>query len=186
MNVTLTDPTGLNYYIQRFQTALYTDVMRKYSGGSVKWNAYGRCNRNLKNGQYVAEVFKLGSKGEYIDPLTDDKVDITSFFGTSSLINDRTRQMAKVHLLVFCNLKRLKPLTGWRADEEVRTDFLRVIGKCLYGFHLDSTETGIDNVLKEYRGSALSLKANADMQPWHCFRLNFSLAYNPNHVPLKL
>lgn len=184
MNVTITDPVGLNYYIQRLQTAIYTDLMKKWP--TVKWDCYGRAYRNFGNGGPKAEVFKIGSQKEYIDPLTNDKVDIVSFFGTSTMIQDRTRQNVKVHLLVFCNLKKLNPALVFRSDEEVKTAFLKVIGKCLYGFHLDSTETGIDNVLKEYRGSVASLKANADMQPWHCFRLNFSLSYNPNHVPLKL
>lgn len=182
--VTLTNPEGLNGMVQRLQVELYNQLQKRWSGLSIKWNSYGRCQRNLKNGQYVAEVFKAGSQGEYIDPLTDDRVDIVSFFGMAPMVQDRTRQIARVHLLVFCNLRRLSPSSAFRADEEVRQQFISVIGRCLYGFHLDSTETGIDNVLKEYRGSVQALKANADMQPWHCFRLNFSLAYNPNFSSL--
>lgn len=143
----------------------------------------------MENGFYTAERFysEATDGRDYQDVYwSDGDADIVSFFGVSSKTDTKIRQMVDVHLIVFCNLSSLKPdITTERADEEVHLDFLKQIGKCLYGFHFKSIETGIVSVLKEYKAGQLKLSM-VDQQPVHVFRINFSLAYNPFQSLRKL
>lgn len=177
---TKTAPNGIDISIQKLNNDLYTRLTKVWPAGIV-WNCYGRIYKNREGQDYTAERFmpEASDGKDYADVYWDDSVDVVSFFGTSSKIVTQTRQMVDCHLIVFCNLASLKPdIVLSRADEEVRIDFIRVIGKCLYGFHFNSIETGITNVLREYKAGIVKLN-QVDTQPVHAFRINFSLAYNP-------
>lgn len=130
--------------------------------------------------------YSAPGENEYVDPLWNDKAGVVSFFGVDDLVKNETQRSAKVHFIVMCNLKKLYPDLGDRADENIKNDMLNLFGKALYGFFFESFDTGMDNCFKEYRGSAEQMKKNS-MHPLFVFRLNFSLHYNHNFSPsLKL
>lgn len=170
-----TDPKGIDIYIQRLQVDLYNRIGELWPVDTVH-ESYGRCHRNFVNGMYYAEVY---SGPDYKDVLWDDRAHAVSFFGVTPFVGNSTARVAQVHLIMFCNVAALKPTVEYRADEEVRIDYLNVIGKALYGFHYKQTVCGMKNVLKEYNGSFERMKS-IDSQPIHAFRIDFSLHYNQN------
>lgn len=187
MNITRTNPAGIDLYIQKLQTKLHDMLV-----GANYWNlsdqsqyrAYGRCYRNKTDDGYVAENYE--SAGEYKEVYWSDELAAVSFFGISS--NVKTGE-ADVHLVFFANLEKLalKDTEGdvvtHRADEELRLMVQRIIGKSAHGFQYESTELWIENVLREYPGSRRDARLKAvDMHPVHCFRINLKLLYNPNKI----
>jgi hypothetical protein len=169
------DPIGIDIYIERLQACIYKDITSKWS--RAKYTSYGRCDRNLKNGKYVAEVYC--GNGKTTDVLWDDKAEVVSFFGVDPVISNNTQRRINVHLVFFCDLKSVKAEKSGRPDEDVRVDILNLIGKCLYGFHMITVETGMEKVLKEYNGSLAKVRA-IDQGKLHAFRVNFTLSYNQN------
>jgi hypothetical protein len=167
MLITKEHPAGIDYYIQKIQSTLYAALNWE------NYNCYGRCYRNKHQNGYIAEVYT--SANNYKEVYWDDKLSAISFFGLSDKINANE---ANVHLVFFVNLAKLMPGVTHRADEEVR---LNAIGRNNHGFIFKSIDLWVENVLKEYPSSRRDDRLKAvDMHPIHCFRLNFSLLYNPN------
>jgi len=191
MLITKTNPTGVDYHIQRFQTELHSSLMTLWGlnpgtpAENILYESYGRCYRNKKSNGYVAEVYT--SDDQYKEVYWNDALMAISFFGTGDKIETSVNNLVDVHMIFFVDLKKLalkdslNNTIAHRADEEVRKQAQVIIGKALYGFNLLSIETGLVNVLREYPGSYRDDRLKAvDMHPVHCFRLNLSLEYNIN------
>ena len=182
MLIVRTDPTGLDWYVQKLQTKIHN-----YLVGASGWNlsdpnkyeAYGRCYRNKAADGYIAEVYKSGS--EYKEVYWNDRLTAISFFGISGLIKHSVKHEAEVHFVMFANLKKLYPDATHRMDEELRQLVYGIIGKSSYGFTVTSIELWLENVLREYPGSRRDkwLKT-VDMHPVTCFRINMKLFFDPN------
>lgn len=187
MLITLTDPVGIDAYIQKLQIKLHSELCTTWDLSpdcendlSAKYQAYGRAYRNATDNGYVAEVFTGGK--DYKEVYWDDTLYAISFFGLGSTIERNTMNKADVHLVFFADLSKLKPDVTHRADEEVRKDVLDIIGRYSFGFTVLSTEMWLQNVLKEYPGSLRDERLKyVDMHPVHCFRINMTVNYNPNY-----
>lgn len=187
MNVTKTNPAGINWYVQKLQTKLHDTLI-----GPNYWNltdaaqykSYGLCYRNKTDDGYVAENYE--ADGEYREVYWSDELAAISFFGISNNIKNGE---ADIHLVFFANLQKLN-LTdsaglpvGHRADEELRIQVQKIIGLHSYGFNYISTELWLENVLREYPGSRRDNRLKTvDMHPIHCFRINLKLMFNPNKI----
>lgn len=191
MLITKTNPTGIDLKIQQFQTDLHDRLMELWgldkndAGENKLFECYGRSYRNRKDTGYVAEIF---NGTEYKDVYWNDSLNAISFFGISDKTDIIANNQTDVHLVVFVDLKKLalkdssNTLITHRADNEVRNQVQNIIGRSMYGFSLNSIETGIANVLKEYPGSYRDTRLkNVDMHPVHCFRLNFSIEFDINN-----
>jgi hypothetical protein len=177
MNVTKQSVTGIDIPIQKFQTVLYNALKAKWPVDDTSFTMYGRAYRNQTSDGYVPEVYK--SKDEYNDSYFDDTLKASAFFGLGEVTKVNNGDVvANVFLIFMVNLDKVKPATT-RNDEEVRIDVEQVILAPLNGFNLTGVITGIDQVFKEYSGykAVIGVKFR-DMQPWHCFRLNFQVQYN--------
>lgn len=189
MNVTKTNPVGIDVEIQKFQTDIYNALIEKW-GLTLSTNlyeCYGRCYKNKKDNGYIAEHY-TGQNDKYKEVFWDSKLAAISFFGISDKIENKSIQSTDVHLVFFVDLKKLKPSIHHRADEEVRADVLSIVANGSYGFSFDSIELYLENCLKEYNGSLRDERLKfVDMHPSHCFRLNFSLDYNIKNycTPIK-
>lgn len=188
-----TNPVGIDYYIQRLQKKLHTlliSVDYWNLADATKYESYGRVYRNKTDNGYTAEVY-LGSATsggkEYKEVYWNDTLTAISFFGISgSDVSGEGNNEVDVHFVMFANLSTLA-LTDkdgntitHRSDEELRKMITNIIGKSMLGFNYVSTETGIENVLKEYTGSRRDDRLKfVDMHPVHCFRINLKLIYNP-------
>ncbi|HEY1044954.1 MAG TPA: hypothetical protein VGF79_00850 [Bacteroidia bacterium] len=182
MKIQSPTPKGIDYVIQQFQNWLHTQLIARWGLSDVSttdWLCYDRAYKNQKTDGYVPEVYL--TKNEYKEVLLDDKVKVTSFFGVGDTIEVDTQEnqnVANVHLIFFVNLKKLK-VTDARPDEITRQDVQYFCNQDLYGFTLEGIQTGIEAVLSDYPGFMReSGMKHRDMNPFHCFRFNFSLRYD--------
>lgn len=179
MLINRTSPAGIDWYIQNLQTLLHSRLKTEWNMGDTAYKAYGRCYRNKTDDGYTAENYE--GSGEYREVYWDDSLTALSFFGISGQMRREVNTEADIHLVFFVDLAKAKPLISHRADEEVRSDVLAVLGKSAHGFTITGTELWLENVLREYPGSRRDNRLKAvDMHPIHCFRINMTLIYNPN------
>lgn len=188
MLITKTNPSGIDWYIQKLQTKLHSRLIAadKWDlADTDQYRAYGRAYRNKTADGYVAQNYE--SSSEYREVYWDDTLTAISFFGLSGPITKNVTSESDVHLVFFADLNKLalKDHTGatisHRADEELRNQVLSIIGENSFGFSMQSVELSIENVLKEYPGSRRDDRLKyVDTHPVHCFRINLKLTYNPN------
>lgn len=185
MLIQKTGPVGIDLMIQKFQEAMHAELMPKWNLDPTValqnklYECNCRCNRNRTKTGYIAETLIPGSAKDYKEVYWKDTLNAVSFFGISGTENYKVGEVTPVHLVFFVDLKKLKPTIAHRADEEVRKDVQLFAQQEMFGFKYISTEQWIENVLREYKGSYAGgdrLTA-VDMQPVHCFRLNFELHY---------
>lgn len=183
MIIKAADPVGIDIIIQRFQKDLHDHLIDLWGldqASAKDYLCHDRCYRNQNTDGYLPELYT--TKGEYKELMVDDKVKALSFFGIGGNIDyDRENQqnIAQVHLIFFVDLKKLKA-TEARPDEEVRRDVELHLRAGYMGMNLTGVLIGIDNVFAEYNGwiKDRGIKYR-DLQPFHCFRFNFELAYDP-------
>jgi len=180
MLIAIDNPAGIDRPILNLQTEIHKQLLVKWGLTGDKANTYeafGRIYRNKKDNQFIAEAY--AGDGEYKEVYWNDELSAISWFGQSNITKLDVRYKTNVHLVFFVDLAKLKPDIQHRADEEVRNDVQRIVGRGLYGFTYESTEVWLENVLREYPGSRRENRLSAvDMHPVHCFRMNFSLIYS--------
>ena len=177
MIYTKATPVGVDEIIQRKQIELYDSLRTTWGLSENDYLSYGRCYRNQTNEGFVPQMY-VGSK-EYKDLFIDDNYAVTSFFGVDRIeIVDSVILRGSCHLIMFVDLARVYPSITWRADEEVHQDVYEVMRNDS-AMLLKERWVGIDNVFREYNAWRDKSKGinNRDMQPLHCFRLNFDLNY---------
>lgn len=183
MIATKTKTVGVDIPIQALQNFLYVQLLRIWNIAAADYNSYGRVYRNqTEEDGYSPEVYN--GAGEYTDTFFNDKVKVLSFFSVSES-QRYNGGLGGVVSLIFCvtDIGALKPGIAWRADEEVRMDVEILVHDPARGFTLDSVETGIDNVFREYSGWKKKKGIEfMDMHPFHCFRINLNL--NPYSVSI--
>jgi hypothetical protein len=183
MLIQKTNPVGIDASVQRLQAALHGELVKAWGlagPDDPNYRSYGMIYRNKKDNQYIAEVYT--GNNEYKEVYWDDRVSAISWFGLSGNIELGVKNTAKIHLVFFVNLAKLKPTVAHRADEEVRNEIANYFGNTRFGASLDTIELWTENVLREYPGSRRDDRLKAvDMHPVHCFRLNLTLLYSKNN-----
>ena len=184
MLYTKTNPVGIDKELQRIQTRLHDSLLAKWVDvDQSKYDCYGRTYRNQDaNGRYIPENFKGGKDYAY-DPLYNDRVYATSFFGANANWSAQGRQFnAGCHLIFSCNLVKLKPSITHRADEEVHVDVLDSLRDSLAKDTITELVLWQDNIFREYSGFKAQDGSNfTDMHPKHVFRINFDLTFLNNN-----
>lgn len=180
-------PEGIDWYIQKLQTAIHSQLLTSWGLSADQYQSYARCYRNRRNNGYVAEVYDSGK--EYKEVYWNDTLSAMSFFGIGQQIQRGIKSEADIHLVFFVDLSKLSLTTplgaavDGRGDEEARNDVLGLIGRSSNGFTVTSVDLGIENVLREYPGSIRDERLrNIDMHPIHCFRINTKLLFDPNKI----
>jgi hypothetical protein len=178
-NVLKQSVTGIDIPIQKYQTVLYNALKPIWNVNDSNFNMYGRAYRNQdkESNAYTPEVY-IGNN-EYSDAYFDDTLNGSAFFGLGEVTKVTNADVqANVFVIFMVNLSKIKN-GATRNDEEARIDVERIALTNIYGFFLTGIITGIDQVFKEYSGyKAVKGIKFRDMQPWHCFRLNFQVNYN--------
>lgn len=179
MLTAIDNPKGINLPVSKLQGFLYSSLLKKWALTEDDYNCYPLAYKNRTSNGYAAEVFHGNGTKDYDDAYLDDRVAVSSFFVQGDKVEYKAGYgTTTVALIFFVDLEKVKKDYQHRADDEVREDVLRVLGYVNYGFALQSIETGIDNVLKEFSGTRKDKALKfADMQPVHCFRVNFNLIY---------
>lgn len=183
MNYLKTNPKGIDAALQPYQTKLWNKLRALWGMDDDKYLCYGRCYRNQKKDGYVPEMY-VGSK-EYKDLFFDDTLSAISFFGCEEKTIKNGLHFGDAHLIFLVDLSKIKFTVTHRADEEAIQGVYLLLKN--YGELVITDEiSGIDNVFREYSGwnktGGISLK---NMQPLLCFRLNFTINYNPAECALK-
>lgn len=181
MIILKTNPKGIDQAIQLLQSELESELVALWQIQADSFVFYPRAYRNSDpNGSgFIAEHYK--GEGEYEEVYWNDNLNGTAFFYESTKTTvENGQNETEVALIVFANVKTIKPLVAHRADQEIRLDFQRILGRGLYGFGLLSIETGLAQVLREFPGSRRDRRLDAaDMGEVHAFRFNLSLRYDP-------
>jgi hypothetical protein len=185
MLTVIQNPVGVDIPIRKMQEHLHGFLMQTWgmdvnvSAENALYQSYGRCYRNRTEKGYQALLFTTGN--DYKPAFWNDGLNAMSFFGIGNIISNKINDVVDVHLIFICNLSKLKSGFPNRADEEVRLDVTNFVSAQMYGFEYRSIELGVDNVFKDYPGTLRDAAMKViDMQPVHCFRLNFILTYNKN------
>lgn len=185
MVVTIDNPKGLDFMISRLQLWLQNAIFPQWGldaeieDQNAQYMFYPRIYRNQVQGHgYIAELY-TGNK-EYREVYWNDNLTGLSWFGTGARDKwEGGEQVADVHLVTFANIQKLYG-DSHRFDNEIRMAFQRLFQTPIFGFTLVSTETGLQNVLREYPGSRRDDRlAAVDMGFIHAFRLNLQLKFNP-------
>jgi len=184
MLITKPSPVGLDIPIQRLQKYLHDELLPIWgldptdANSSKLYECYCRCHRNKTTSGYIAEWFTGADKNNYKEVYWNDELAAISFFGTASIETYQIDNKINVHLVFFVDLQKVKPGINHRADEEARNDVKKILSAGMFGFRYLSTETWLENVLREYPHSYRSDRlAKVDIHPVHAFRLNFELHY---------
>ena len=171
-------PIGIDKPIQAYQSVFYNTLKKLWNLTDTDWNCYGRVYRNQTEDGYTPEAY-IGN-GEYQEVFFDDTLKALSFFGVGETIKfTNLSAIAPVYLIMMVNIPLIKPAITGIADEEIRNDVQNFCRAPRFTFEMQSFETGLDTVFKEYSGwrKKDGIKYR-DQYPLHCFRINFNLIYN--------
>jgi len=165
------NPIGIDIPIQNFQRFLHRKLCETWK--TSEYESYGRAYKNqTKKGGYIPEVY---NGKDYKEVLFNDKTHALSFFIVGDVQKELMQQREADVALIFCvNVQKLKPNITHRADEEVRINVIELCDLRQFSFDMISVITGIKSVFAEFDISQIKYR---DMNPLHCFRLNFKLKY---------
>jgi len=176
----ITNPKGIDLPISKLQAHIHSALLIAWGLSANEYKCYARCYRQKLNDGYIPAVF---DGLEYKDVFGEDTLAAQSFFGVSEREQYKATEgaVADVHLVFFVNLSRLSTTKdlAHRGDVEARVDVTKLVNRSYHGFTLTGFRTGIDNVYAEYNGPIRDRMYKADIKQFHCFRLDFTLRYNP-------
>lgn len=179
---TFANPKGVDSPISKLQSDLYGYLKDTWGIDDTQYISYPRVYRNNTDAGYSAQPYLQG--GDYeLDAFLNDNYPVLSFFGVDEkeTIDNSVDANANVHLIFFVNLPVIKQLIiDHRPDQEARYDVMEFLSNGNYGFLMTEVVTGTEKTLSDYPAvKKQKLAMIGDMQPWHCFKINLSLKYNP-------
>ena len=178
-----TGPKGADAHIEKLAAYLYKQLKALWKLSDSEFEAYGRCYRNGSDLGYVPEVFVSGTDANntIYNGIQFDKTRMNALFffsaGQREKINEGQSTLP-VSIIFMVNITALKPAVVHRADEEIRNDVGKLISQGFHQFELDSIETGLKNVFREFDGYLnKDGQIFEDRHPLYCFRVNTELKY---------
>jgi hypothetical protein len=165
------DPKGIDQIIDSIQKRLNLGI----DIGDATSEIYPRAYKNTKNkrvNKLIPEIY-IGN-GNYKEMFFDDRIALIAFF----IVRDEKEIdsgliKADFSIIVQANLNKLFPTElDTRKDEELQMMFYNALNNWIY--KIDSIETGIENVYREFDVSAVLLD---DMSFQHVFRINMTGNY---------
>lgn len=189
---------GIDIPLQRLQEELHEYILESWSNEATGITeddivCYGRAYRMATVQGYRPEVYM--NDGGYREVLPDTNWAVQTFFGLNDVDTANNRDLqTPIHLIAMVNLGRVfkgaypdDPAQESRADAEARAVIERFFNQNIHGFTYTNTTRGINNIFAEYTAvkqtqnsrtdSASQSLLKADMQPFHCFRINGTLRY---------
>jgi hypothetical protein len=172
------NPKGVDVNLQQFQQMLYAKLKALWSLNDNNFTAYGRAYKNKTTDGYIPEVY-TGNKN-YSEVFFNDKLAASLFFTISDTVNYNSSAASTTGSIIFMvDLSKIFTTISHRPDEEVRNTVQKLVMPRNYGFEYVGTETGIDNVFKDFSGwrKTSGVKFD-DMHPRHCFKVNFNILFD--------
>ncbi len=173
----ITQPSGIDYWVQLLQTDLHAHLLALYGISTTTYSCYGRIHRNWSDNGYMPQAYI--SPNEYKTIQFDDTKNLVSFFGVPDATVKNGVSTSNVHLVFFANLTTLMGTNNYRLDEKFKNDITNFCNR-KYGFSVIDWKTGVDKVLTEYSSSKKDALKWANMQPWYVFRCDMKIMYNAN------
>lgn len=172
------NPVGVDYNIQLLQVRLYNKTKALWGLNDNNYTSYGRAYKNKTTDGYIPEVFTGGK--DYSEVFFNDKLAASSFFTISDNVSYGTSAASTTGSIIFMvDLSKIFTSVTHRPDEEVRNSVQKLIMSRLDGFDYTGTETGLDNVFKDFSGWRKSVATKFDdMHPRHCFKVNFNILFD--------
>jgi hypothetical protein len=194
MNFTLPNPTGIDYWLQKFQLRLYDYLKTTWNVDDASYNCFGRVYRNNTKDGYVPEFYdptqqcyvSSGGANTSGGLYWQDNLAAMSFFGlaeSDKVVSGQTE--ARIQLMFFVNLDKITPAgitnaQGQRLDEVAINDIQNFIQLNGCGLVVTARYKDVDKVLERYSGEVKKDALKRDMHPNFCFRIDATLHYNTN------
>jgi len=172
------NPIDVDVKIKAHQNHLFSKVTLPNFVNTDNWISYDRAYGNPHQAGEVPEYFTGGL--DYNEVLFNDNELMTSYYWMDNQVNvlDTGIHQVDVSLIVQAQIGEIYPNDGQRYDQTIRNQFY-FNSESFFGydsFRLNSIETGIDNVYREFIRRQISL---TDMNEKHVFRLNYTVSYTP-------
>lgn len=170
-------PTGIDYVVAKIQRYLYERLYVQWGTSGMTGDmlqVYGRVYRN-STADGFSPFWYTGLKNYTVDLFYNDKIQAMLWFGLNDPMDiDGERATYKLSLYVFCNVTKVRPVSGQqRMDEAVIRDVLNLLQCEPFGFITKQVQRDIDNVLSKYTGKAKDESIiNQNHQPKLCFRID--------------
>ena len=166
-----TSPVGLDRAIDDFEVYVYGAL------GFDDWNCYPRVYAVPNRDQNGLVPAHFDSGIDYTEVLSDDRVNISSFFFRSSEVKRvESGYECDVAWIIQCDLPALFPSISHRADEELASLIHQASSDYANEerFKHQSTEYGINAVYREFDKKQIKLD---DMSDRHVVRFNYRVFY---------
>jgi hypothetical protein len=162
-----TNPIGIDARLHKIQTKLYDKLTAKWG---VSLEGYPRCYTIDREGVKTIEHFIKGN--EYSGNLI--VAEKSKFFFVAE--NDHSKQdnllyQTDVSLYFIVDVREIYPEIAHRCDNEVLADVLLVLSRCP---GLLVKRTVVVEFKKVFQG--YNVEGEKNMQPYYCFRINFTLS----------
>ena len=174
----ITNPEGIDFYIQRLQTSLYSYLKTLWgltdSAAGTRYDCYARAHQQWTKDNGIVPYAYVGAD-EYREVFFDDTKACISFFDLGSVFQTKVGfSTANVSLYFHLNLNVVKP-SAFRLDENVRNDVKNFIDSGGNGFSANNIMIGEKKVLENYGGyrKRVGMK-HTDMHPFHLFRIDMT------------
>jgi len=172
MLYTKTKPTGIDKPIQETQKLLHD---RLNSLWGIELKGYGRADLLKRDDQVIPEVFVNGKDYEDILGLDDNRFFFVQDDKSESV--DAKWYETDVNIYFILKLTDIKTNITHRADQEVHDDIINVLKQSSLDT-VTSIETGIDNVISDFKITDMDNFNLSDFQPYHIFKVVTSVKYN--------
>jgi len=177
MIYTLTNPAGIDAYIQEHQQYLYDELKATWDLSDDDITCYGRVRQIMAadGSGYEARYF---NGNEPLDPYIDDTKKVVLFYAKSDNVQSlESFNKANVSIIVFMNLDAVYGEDAQQYDERARCEVGNISNK-VQSFSQIGTVTSIAKVLSEFPASIKKLdKKFIDAPPYHCFKVNFNVLF---------
>ncbi len=173
------DPDGVDKVIDSLQRDLFVELEKNF--GWTKYDSYDRVYRNKKGSDIIPEAY-IG-KGEYVEVLLNDKINVTSFFlADEKRVYDYKKFVftQTVSFIVQADLKKLFPDLKNRGDEKMIDDVWKAIGNIGWNSNTEEIVTGVEKVYDSLKLS-YDKKYYDDMSRFSVARFNITMIYINNN-----
>lgn len=166
------NPVGLDVVIDRIQKAVDKAFDVKWSEGQNTTGGvkcYPRCYVNEKLDYRVIEFFDSSTRIDYLEAVGDkvNSMVVVNEYDINKISINVLK--TKLDLIFIVNLKETHPTVTHRADEEVRSEVLKIIEK-IPNTTVESVVRGLKKIFKD-----IKYDNKIDMHPMHCFKVVLSV-----------
>jgi len=174
MNNTKNSVVGIDKTLQEIQESIYTLLGNLWAG---EIEGFGRVYKNDSDKGSIPEWYNSLNK-DYQDVYYNDNKSCVFCFlvGDDDSTDDELVFESKVKCVFMVDLSKIYADNTSRNDSEAHRDAVQMLRSSDFN-NIDITQVqrGVENVFSGYFTD--KVKASIDMQPLHCFSVNFDLQY---------